>query len=106
MYIVYNNIKTPINMASGFQKFIISLAVRICLVQNHPFNPGFLIIDEGFGCLDQEHLQNTIDSLNRIKFSDRLDWLLFISHIPDMQTIVSQPIVIERIHSTSFVKHE
>ena len=69
---------------SGSQKFIIDLAIRLCLVKNHPFLPNFIIIDEGFGCMDVDHLNNTkefLDSLN--KYQD-IEFIMIVSHIDEL----------------------
>jgi ABC-type sulfate/molybdate transport systems ATPase subunit len=44
--------------------------------------PNFLIIDEGFGCMDNEHLNNTKDFLMNIQ--SRFDYIVLVSHIDNM----------------------
>ena len=46
-----------LELTSGMEKFISSLAIRVALinVSNLP-RPNFLAIDEGFGTLDSENL--------------------------------------------------
>jgi len=98
--IVHEGQTIPATQGSGFQKFIISLAIRLVLAQNHPFMPGFLIIDEGFGCMDSEHLSNTVAFLSRIKFS-KMDWLMFVSHLPEMRSISGLTLEVKRNNGVS-----
>ena len=93
LYIIQNLNKIPATQASGFQKFIITLAIRIALAKNHPKLPSFLILDEGFGCMDNEHLTNVIEFLHQIN-ATQLDWLLFVSHIPEMRSISASQIAV------------
>lgn len=91
--IIQNQNKIPADQASGFQKFIITLAIRIALAKNHPSLPSFLILDEGFGCMDNENLTSVIDYLQQIN-TTQIDWLLFVSHIPEMRSISSTNVVV------------
>ena len=56
--IVYDDQKWSLEMCSGMERFISGLAIRIALINvcNLP-RPNFLVIDEGFGTLDNENLQ-------------------------------------------------
>ena len=55
--IVYDDQRWSLEMCSGMEKFISGLAIRIALINvcNLP-RPNFLVIDEGFGTLDNENL--------------------------------------------------
>lgn len=79
----------PAALASGSQKFIIDLALRLCLASHHPFLPSFMIIDEGFGCMDSAHLQNAKDFLQQLQKQNRFSWMLLISHIEDLHFAAS-----------------
>lgn len=83
-------LEIPAKQASGSQKFIIELVIRICLLQSHPTLPEFLIIDEGFGCMDAEHLNKTRDLLEKLTELFHFNWVIVISHIDDLQTICKQ----------------
>ena len=98
---IKNQALVPAVMGSGFQKFIITVAIRLVLARNHPYCPSFLIIDEGFGCMDQEHLAATVDFLSGLRVSSDMDWLLFITHLPEMRTIISTPITVVRENNVS-----
>lgn len=95
----------PASQASGFQKFIIDLSMRLCLAANHPYLPSFFIVDEGFGCLDAEHLSNTREFLHNLQLQGRFEWLIVISHIEDLQYISNRQLQIERVHGLSHLLH-
>jgi DNA repair exonuclease SbcCD ATPase subunit len=85
----------PATQASGFQKFIITLAIRLIQAKSHPVLPSFVILDEGFGCMDSEHLQNTIEFLQTFNPAG-LDWLVFVSHIPAMSGISTAVLAVNK----------
>jgi DNA repair exonuclease SbcCD ATPase subunit len=79
--------------------------LRLSLAANHPLSPSFVIIDEGFGCLDPQHLENTIEYLHKLKIQN-LDWLLFVSHLPQMKHISSTDVAIVSVNGASKVRYE
>jgi len=89
-YICYGDDKTwSLDLASGMERFISSLAIRIALtsISNLP-RGNFIAIDEGWGTLDSENL-NSVNQLfqylkNIFKFS------LVISHIDTMRDFTDQ----------------
>ncbi len=51
-------------MASGSQKFVIDLVLRMSLLKISTIsNPGVMFIDEGFGSLDDEYLSEVCNIL-------------------------------------------
>lgn len=94
--ILSDNHEIPISQGSGFQSFIIDLSMRLTLSFNHPYLPGFFIIDEGFGCMDQEHLNNTTDFMKNLQNQKILDWILVISHIEELHYISDNHIKISK----------
>lgn len=86
----------PATQASGFQKFIIDFVIRLTLIQIHPYVPSIIIIDEGFGCMDEEHLHNAITFLSNLhlKYKDKHRKIIVISHIDDIKELGN------RIHIT------
>jgi DNA repair exonuclease SbcCD ATPase subunit len=46
-------------MGSGLEKFVLSLATRVCTHKNILIYhvPNFIAIDEGFGCADKDNLE-------------------------------------------------
>jgi DNA repair exonuclease SbcCD ATPase subunit len=75
------------NLGSGSQKFIVDFAIRTYLASNHPCMPNFLIIDEGFGCFDAEHLNGVRDFLIELSMQTNFAWVMIISHIEELQQI-------------------
>jgi DNA repair exonuclease SbcCD ATPase subunit len=97
MYIVDNKTKKRCHAlsGSGFQKFIINFAFRRSLVNvSHIPIPNFLIVDEGFGCLDQKNFDRIIEMIHIIKH--HYDFMLIISHIADMNRDVNGNIIVDR----------
>ena len=80
LYIRYDDQEWPLNLSSGMEKFVSSLALRVGLinVSNLP-SPNFLVIDEGFGTLDADNLSNMKGAFEYLK--TRFDSLFIISHL-------------------------
>ena len=86
--------------ASGFEKFIIGLAIRITLCHfSHSVKPNFIIIDEGWNCMDTENLQNLEPIMNYIR--TQFDHVIIISHVEEMKEQADYMINIERIKGLS-----
>jgi len=80
LYIRYDDQEWPLNLSSGMEKFVSSLALRVGLinVSNLP-SPNFLVIDEGFGTLDTDNLSNMKGAFEYLK--TRFDSVFIISHL-------------------------
>jgi len=84
-YIVYSDEeKWSLEMTSGMEKFVSSLAIRVALitVSNLP-RPNFLAIDEGFGNLDSANLNSIFSLFDYLKLN--FDFMIVISHIDLMK---------------------
>jgi DNA repair exonuclease SbcCD ATPase subunit len=70
----------PLEMSSGMERFISSLAIRVALmtVSNLP-KPNFLIIDEGLGTLEAENLIKMHMLFSILK--NQFDFIIIISHL-------------------------
>ena len=79
-FIKYEKSSWPLEMSSGMEKFISSLAIRVALinVSNLP-RPNFLAIDEGFGNLDSDNLNSMFMLFEYLK--TEFDFILVISHL-------------------------
>ena len=79
-FICYDDVKWPLELISGMEKFICSLAIRIGLINisNLP-KSTFLVIDEGFGTLDDENITNIEGAFEYLK--NQFDFVVVISHI-------------------------
>ena len=84
-HMVYGNEEQwPLEMTSGMEKFVSSLAIRVALitVSNLP-RTNFLAIDEGFGNLDSGNLNSIFSLFDYLKLN--FDFMLVISHIDIMK---------------------
>jgi len=84
-FIVYSDDeKWALEMTSGMEKFVSSLAIRVALinVSNLP-RPNFLAIDEGFGNLDSANLNSIFSLFDYLKLN--FDFMIVISHIDLMK---------------------
>ena len=81
-----------VNNASGFERFVSSLAIRIALldISNLP-KLNFMAIDEGWSCFDTTNLNNVGQILDYLK--TKFDYILTISHLTEIKqycdTIIS-----------------
>ena len=90
----------PLELTSGMEKFISSLAIRTSLinVSNLP-RPNFLAIDEGFGVLDSDNLNSMFMLFEYLK--SQFGFLMCISHIDAMRDIVDKLVEIKKINGYS-----
>lgn len=90
---IYLDNGIPVEMGSGFQRFIVGIAWRVCL-GDFSLKPlgNFMIIDEGFGCLDKDNIERVHGLLLYLKKS--FGFLFIISHLDDMQNNLEKVIKI------------
>ena len=101
-YIKYGDNTWSLEMTSGMEKFISSLAIRVALINisNLP-RPTFLAIDEGFGNLDSTNINSMAMLFDYLK--TEFDFILIISHIDVMRDMVDDVIEISKQHTLSNV---
>jgi len=101
-YIVYDDRKWLMSLTSGFEKFALSLAIRVALVNisNLP-RPNFLIIDEGFGVLDAENLSQMNVLFTYLK--GQFDFIMVVSHLESLRDMVDNYIEITKDNGFSIV---
>jgi DNA repair exonuclease SbcCD ATPase subunit len=76
----------PIELVSGMERFISSLAIRTSLINISSLpRPNFLAIDEGFGVLDSDKLISIYSLFNYLKIINNFDALLYLDGL-DMLT--------------------
>ena len=94
----------PLELTSGMEKFISSLAIRTSLinVSNLP-RPNFLAIDEGFGVLDSDNLNSMYLLFDYLK--SQFGFILCISHIDAMRDIVDKLIEIKKTNGYSKISY-
>lgn len=104
IFIKYNDGRVrPVSLASGAEKFITSIAIKMALsnVSSLP-KSSIMIIDEGFGKLDSENLDNIEKLFQQLKLM--FGTVFIVSHIDSMKDIVDYLIEIE--HDDTFAHIE
>ena len=101
-YIVYDDKRWPIEMVSGFEKFVSSLAIRVALVNisNLP-RPNFLVVDEGFGVIDANNMPSVQTLFAFLKTN--FDFIIIISHLDVLRDMVDKQIEIKKENGFSVV---
>jgi DNA repair exonuclease SbcCD ATPase subunit len=104
-YVVYDDRKWVMSLTSGFEKFILSLAIRVALINisNLP-RPNFLVIDEGFGVMDADNLatMNTLFSYLKSNF----EFIMIVSHLDTLRDMVDNHIEIKKENGFSKVNFD
>jgi exonuclease SbcC len=104
-YIAYDNDRYwPIELTSGMEKFVSSLAIRSSLINISSLpRPNFIAIDEGFGALDTNNLGSIVSYFDHLK--NQFKFIMIISHIDSMRDAVDHQIEINKIDGRSNVQH-
>jgi DNA repair exonuclease SbcCD ATPase subunit len=102
VFICYDQNKWPLELSSGMERFMSSLAIRIALIKitNLP-KPDFIAIDEGLGVLDSSNL-NSMHTLF-LYMKDMFRFNLVISHIDVVRDMVDNIITIDRRDELSYI---
>jgi DNA repair exonuclease SbcCD ATPase subunit len=94
LFVRYGDYRSrPMSLGSGAERFIASLAVRVALlsVSSLP-KTDVLIIDEGFGRLDPEHLESLQRMFEYLRNAFRS--VFVVSHVDSMRDMVDHSIEI------------
>ena len=79
-FICYGETKWNLELSSGMERFVSSLAIRIGLINVSTLpRPNFIIVDEGFGALDSDNIANMEGAFNYLK--TQFDFVMIITHI-------------------------
>lgn len=82
-----------IELASGMEKMIASLAIRVALISLSSLpKPDIFIIDEGWGVLDANNVGKVLELLQSIK--NRFKSMIVISHIDAVKEVANNMITI------------
>jgi DNA repair exonuclease SbcCD ATPase subunit len=102
-YIVYDDENFwALELSSGMEKFISSLAIRTALISISSLpRPNFIVIDEGLGALDPTVLNNFALFLDYLK--TQFDFAILISHIDIVRDIVDSQIDIKKENGYSAI---
>jgi len=102
-YIVYDSVFWPLELSSGMEKFISSIAIRIGLINISSLpKPVFFAIDEGLGVLDSTNLNQIYLLFNYIR--EIFNFTLIISHIDVVRDMVDNNITIENKNGFSKIE--
>jgi DNA repair exonuclease SbcCD ATPase subunit/DNA repair exonuclease SbcCD nuclease subunit len=101
--IVYDTNKTwPLELASGMEKFVSSLAIRIALMKISSLpRSNFIIIDEGLGVLDSDNLASMFMLFDMLRAE--FDFLILISHLDVVRDIAENLVEIKRHDGYSYI---
>jgi len=104
-YVVYDYGRWPIELTSGYERFVASVAIRVALtnISNLP-KTTFLALDEGFGTLDPDNLASMYTLFSFLK--NNFDFVLVISHLDALKDAVDESIEIKREGNFSHVNFE
>jgi DNA repair exonuclease SbcCD ATPase subunit len=91
-----------IEKASGFQKFILGLSIRIALANLAGIKCNQLFIDEGFVACDTEHLSRVPSFL--INLLNIYNSVIVVSHLDCIKEINSKQITINRNNDLSLIQ--
>ena len=102
-YIVYDDERFwALELSSGMEKFIASLAIRTALINVSSLpRPNFIVIDEGLGTLDSTVLTNFSVFLDYLK--TQFQFVIIISHIDVVRDIVDSRIDIRKENGFSSI---
>jgi len=85
----------PIEMGSGAEKTIASMAIRLALIKISTLPVGdVFILDEPATSLDEEHMEGFVRLLEMIKTEFKT--VLLISHLDTLKDVVDKQIIIEK----------
>ena len=104
-YIIYDEDNFwPLELTSGMERFLSSLAIRIALINVSALpRPNFIAIDEGWGSLDQEHISAVVNLFEY--FRNKFDFSIIISHVDSMRDMVDTLIEVNKINKFSHISH-
>jgi DNA repair exonuclease SbcCD ATPase subunit len=104
-YIIYDEDNYwPLELTSGMERFISSLAIRIALINVSALpRPNFIAIDEGWGSLDSEHISSVVNLFDY--FRTKFDFSIIISHVESMRDMVDSLIEVNKINNFCQISH-
>ena len=79
-FICYGETKWNLELSSGMERFVSSLAIRIGLINVSTLpRPNFIIVDEGFGALDSDNIANMQGAFQYLR--TQFDFTMVITHL-------------------------
>lgn len=89
-------------LSSGFQKFIIDLLMRIVLTELYTITPSIIFIDEGFGTLDRDNLNNICNCISSLK--PNFKSIFLITHMEEIKSYADICLNIQKINGLSSIQ--
>ena len=99
-----NTNRPIIEKASGFQKFILGISIRIALANLGGMNCNQLFIDEGFVACDAEHLSKVPNFLNNLL--SLYNNIILVSHLESIKEMNALKINIIRHNDLSKIQFD
>jgi len=102
--ITYEDRHWPLEMCSGMERFISSIAMRVALINVSSLpRSNFLVIDEGWGSLDGDNISSVFNLFTYLK--GQFEFIMVISHLDVMRDMVDEIIEIQKEGSFSKIKY-
>ena len=93
-FICYGEDKWNLELSSGMERFVSSLAIRIGLINVSTLpRPNFIIVDEGFGALDSDNIANMQGAFQYLR--TQFDFVMIITHLDTIKDYMDILIPIE-----------
>ena len=97
-----NGTVRSVKTLSGGESFIASLSLALGLSEEIQMSAGgirldTMFVDEGFGSLDEETLQQAMRALNSLSETNRL--IGIISHVAELRRAIDKQIVVKKLHT-------
>jgi DNA repair exonuclease SbcCD ATPase subunit len=103
--ITYEDRHWPLEMCSGMERFISSIAMRVALINVSSLpRSNFLVIDEGWGSLDGDNISSVFNLFTYLK--GQFEFVMVISHLDVMRDMVDEIIEIQKEGSFSKIKYK
>lgn len=67
------------------QKFVIDLCIKMVLA--NVGNANFMMIDEGFGCLDMNTINNITNFFDKLNYVQNTKWTIIVTHVEHIKNI-------------------
>lgn len=102
--ITYEDRHWPLEMCSGMERFISSIAMRVALINVSSLpRSNFLVIDEGWGSLDGDNISSVFNLFTYLK--GQFEFILVISHLDVMRDMVDEIVEIQKEGSFSKINY-
>lgn len=102
IYINYGDSRRPLELGSGMEKFIASIAIRVAMINISTLpKPDMFVIDEGFGSLDDSNVEACNRLLTSLK--NYFKTIIVISHVDAIKDIADHVVEITKNEKDSQV---